>query len=161
MDVAADPLFARPPEEIRALIHRQGALQPAGGLLYGEADTRNFHEVLFVIHQTVTAEAEGPARLQRLITALLAYYAGRFRGWYGLEEAARRIEASAAALDYGDKAAFLVGLEDLMAVAGRINFWIDAQMPWFEINETLKRVVRGSEGPADLRETSNRKGENR
>jgi hypothetical protein len=141
MDAASDPLFARPPEEIQALMQRQGALQPAGGLLYSEADTRNFHEVLFVIHQTVSAGTDAPAGLQRLITSLMAYYAGRFRGWYGLEEAARRVEAAAAGLDYGDKAAFLAGLEELMAVAGRINFWIDAQMPWYEINETLKRVL--------------------
>ena len=141
METARDPLFHTPPEEITALLRRQGAQQPAGGLLYSEADTRNFHEVLFVIHQTVSAGTDAPAGLQRLITSLMAYYAGRFRGWYGLEEAARRVEAAAAGLDYGDKAAFLAGLEELMAVAGRINFWIDAQMPWYEINETLKRVL--------------------
>lgn len=143
MDFARDPLFRTPPEEITALLRRQGAQQPAGGLLYSEADTRNFHEILFVIHQTVSAGPEGPAGLQRLIAALLAYYAARFRGWYGLEEAAGRIEALAAGLDYGDRAAFLAGLEELMAVAGRVNFWIDAQLPWFQINETLKRVTDG------------------
>ncbi len=159
--VTVDPLFAGPPEEIRALMGRQGALQPAGGLLYSEADTRNFHEILFVIHQAVSASADGPAAMRGLIEALLAYYAGRFRGWYGLDEAARRIEATAAGFDYRDRAAFLVGLEQLMSVAGRVNFWIDAQMPWYEINETLKRVVGGSEAPESSRDAQNRKGRDR
>jgi hypothetical protein len=148
MDIASDPLFSAPPGEITALMRRQGAQQPAGGLLYSEADTRNFHEILFVIHQTVSGRAEGPAGLQSLIAALLAYYAARFRGWYGLEESAGRIEALAAGLDYGDRVAFLAGLEELMAVAGRINFWIDALLPWYQINETLKHAAGGDDqGP--------------
>jgi len=144
MDPAQDESFTRPPEEIAGLLKRQGALQPAGGLLYSEADTRNFHEILFVVHQTVSARPEGLAGFERLIAALLAYYTARFRGWYGLEESAKRIEAATASLDYSDTPAFLAGLEDLMAVAGRINLWIDAQMPWCEVNETLKRIARRS-----------------
>jgi hypothetical protein len=140
LDPGQDELFVRPPAEVTALLDRKGALQPAGGLLYSEADTRNFHEMLFVIHQIVSARPEGPAGLADLIRGILAYYATRLRGWYGLEESARRIEAATAALDYQDKTAFLAELERLMAVAGRINFWIDGQMPWFDINESVKRA---------------------
>jgi hypothetical protein len=140
LDLTQDELFVQPPAEVRALLDRRGALQPAGGLLYSEADTRNFHEMLFVIHQTVSARPEGPGGLADLIRGILAYYAARLRGWYGLDQAARRIEAAAGELDYEDKTAFLADLEALMAVVGRINFWIDGQMPWFEINESVKRA---------------------
>jgi hypothetical protein len=139
-DARQDDLFLRAPADVLALLDRQGALQPAGGLLYSEADTRNFHEMLFVIYQTVAARSDGPASLADLIRAIMSYYAARFRGWYGLEECTARIERAVAELDYADKAAFLARLERVMAVAGRINFWIDGQMPWLEINDTVKRT---------------------
>ena len=129
-------LFKEPPEEVRAMTDRTGALQPASGVIYAEADTRNFHEMLFVIHGALRDQAEPSDQLIDLIRRMIEYYTARFRGWYGLEDLAARIEALWAdpSEDGNDWPA---KIESLMILVGRVNFWIDLQIPWQRFKEAM------------------------
>lgn len=132
-------IVCRPPKEVLALLERKGPLQPAGSVLYSEGDTRNFHEMLFVIHENIRCQKRLSRNFEHLVNDMLRYYSQRFSGWYDLKDLSEQIELKIKKIDFSKKRKCLKDIESLMMSAGRINSWIDLQIPWFNVNEVIKK----------------------
>jgi hypothetical protein len=130
--------FTSPPQEVKRLGRRTGSLQPAGGVLYSEGDTRNFHEILFVMYRMIETQKRLSKGLQNTVMELFRYYAVRFRGWYGLDDLASQIEKSLGEMNFARRKECLEIIESLMTYVGRVNFWIDLLIPWYDLNEHMK-----------------------
>ena len=131
------------PADVRALMARRGAMQPAGPLICGEGETRKLHELAWLVRAEILATGRVPA----FVGQALEQFAGRLAGWYGLPQAGALVHAVAAALPgmRDDQARELV--EGLILYIGRLSLWLDACIPWDGINRLLHQAPPALDGP--------------
>jgi hypothetical protein len=131
------------PRDVEALLARHGVMRPAGVLFYAEAETRKLHEVLWMVRRHLRDAGAVPV----FVPSLLLHFANRLGGWCGLTEAATLVEGVAAGLSKAPPEDAVDAVEALIIYAGRLNMWIDACIPWGEVNGLLQAAY----GRPDLR----------
>ena len=127
---------AKAPEELRALCRQRGIMRPGGPLLYAEADSRTTQEILWQAWRAAGREGAVPpfvAQIQR-------HVAQRLRGWYGLPQSAGVLDAAADALAVMAAPDGRALIEALLIYVGRLNLWLDAAIPWNELNRVFERA---------------------
>ena len=138
---ARELVWSKMPEEIRSILSKRGLLLPAGIILYAESDTRNFHEILWEIYNRVSKGKVKGSELKFMLLTLLDYYERKMSGWYHLNEIAsvlanaRKIIENATTLEE-----YIEVVRELMLYIGRISMWLDLLIPWYEINEVIKKM---------------------
>jgi hypothetical protein len=124
------------PPDVTALMRRRGLMQPAGPLICGESETRKLHEFLWLARTEILTAGTASG----FVSTVLEHYAGRLGGWYALPQAGALVHQVAAVLPEmrGDQARDIV--EGLILYIGRLSLWLDACIPWDEINAMLHRA---------------------
>lgn len=133
-------IWERLPNEILQLTSRRGIMQPAGPVLYAEADTHAFHEFLVTTIRMLPEEEAALACFSDIFCMHLKAFHQKMAGWYLLPDTASVIKAYlnefSRTCDAGIHKSLL---ENLMLFIGRLNFWFDALIPWDEFNEYMKK----------------------
>jgi hypothetical protein len=133
-------IWEKPPEELLELATRAGVMRPAGPLLYAEADTHAFHEftasgirMLSKTHETISA-------FKQFFVQYLNDFYTKMAGWYLFSETASVIETYIYRISKAYDREVIKGLlENLMLFIGRLNYWLDALIPWNDFNELAKK----------------------
>ncbi len=136
-------LYQEMPAEVSALERRRGVMQPAGPLLYAEAESRLLHEQLSLLVLAVEAEQLDLERAIPSLRFLLDRAAVRLGGWYLLHDAADLVARVSVSIESLDSAARLALLRELVYYVGRLNYWLDLTIPWNDVNE-LMRATSGA-----------------
>lgn len=127
------------PEEILRLRQLGGVMQPAGPLLYAEAESRNFHEWLYLTYQNIIKKQLKADLTKHIILPHLSSLRAKMAGWYHLERTAQSIIAFEKAFRESHSIEEIGDLcEHLILFIGRINMWIDTLVPWNDINENFR-----------------------
>jgi hypothetical protein len=129
-------IWADCPAEINALMAGRGLMHPAGPLLIAESESRGLHEALWGLRQHLLA-GEPADRVTFAAASACDKAAGRLGGFCHLGGPASTIRALAAALQQTE---LLAALEEGIMIAGGLSAWLDLQIPWNDINETVRRV---------------------
>ena len=136
---ANDPMHAygeiatEEPAEIRTLLGKTGVMRPVGALVYAEAETRKLHELLWLLRGALLTDGQLPS----VTPAIIRHFVRRLAGWYGLHDAGRVVSSTLQRLEDGPGTDSLPILDGLILYVGRLNFWLDARIPWDEFNEVL------------------------
>ena len=128
-------------EEILALKDRSGVMRPMGPILYGEADTRLCHEFLSLERRRIGRDPVELPAVKDALCEYLSFTEEKLSGWYGLKMAA------AVADRYKDEIRECENIKDIdtllngfILFLGRVNMWLDALMPWNDINEISQKT---------------------
>jgi hypothetical protein len=127
------------PEEILQLKKLKGIMRPAGPLFYAEAESRTFHEWLYMTYQNSIEKQWGADLTRSILLPQLSALRSKMAGFYSLKRTARTLSAFEEALRDSRSMERVVTLcEHLAHFVGRINMWIDTLIPWNDVNEHLK-----------------------
>ncbi len=109
--------------------------------LYGNFEARSCHHALYTIRQTMLSN-EVDFKTIKLITKnyLLNYLP--YLNWPRLYDSERFFKEIATELmGIGNEEEFIEFLEDLTLYIGRLNYWLDQSMPWYEIVQAYDSVM--------------------
>jgi hypothetical protein len=128
------------PADIKAL--RRFKRPPMGTLpcvFYANFDTFWLGENVQVLRQLALAGEMPLPELNRVAAALVARHAARLGKW-GMRDAVRLMREIVAYFEAGGARslkAFVQVAEAIMLAVDRINAWIDAMLPWAELDRRL------------------------
>lgn len=131
-------MWAECPGEIEALMAGRGLMHPAGPLLIAESEARSLHEALWGLRQQFLA-GEPADRVIFAAAGTCDKAAGRLGGFCHLNGPADTARALAAALRQPELPLEATLKEGIM-IAGGLSAWLDLQIPWNDINETVRRA---------------------
>lgn len=126
------------PPEVEDLTHHHGILQPAGIILYAEAMTREFAELLWTFMDGLKQGELQEADVRQALDVTLGHFALRLEGFYALPAAASIVLAAKSAVTSSTTDEFVEMMTELRLYLTRLNLWIDLLMPWNEINEAMR-----------------------
>ncbi|MBF0530652.1 MAG: hypothetical protein HQK55_15580 [Deltaproteobacteria bacterium] len=133
-------IWEKLPDEILELTKRSGIMRPVGPLLYAEADTHAFHEYLAVSKDILPSDINTLSIFSKVFGQHLKAFHNKMAGWYLLPQTAAVIESYLGRFSQLDQRTVFEGLlENLTLFVGRLNYWIDALIPWDDFNENMKR----------------------
>jgi hypothetical protein len=130
--------WAAEPEELRALMRREGLNIPLGPVVTAEGEFRRTQELLWRLWRNETGhdDALRAAMAREVLELTLA----RVVGYCHLHEAGAALRAGHAALVRpGTDVGAVLG--DLVLYCGRMAGWLDLRVPWWEANEIARRNV--------------------
>ena len=126
------------PAELAAIRGRLGAMgQNLTTLCFADKDT---HSIMKYLHTLRDAAGEGVdlAALKALARMQLAFDKGRFERYYLAPGIAQVFEAAVTAIDQAaDADQFRTAVAELLLYAMRLNFWVDLEIPWPKLVESL------------------------
>ena len=130
------------PDEVSRLIYRRGALSPLGPLVYAEAETRIYTEIL---SQHLIAGWEGDPSQETVAhwhtRWLLQRLAAHLSGWYGLSDASAFLEEALTLLTEASREEARQYLEEVVLYLTRLNLWLDLLIPWDELNRRTLNML--------------------
>ncbi len=120
------------PGDVKALKKRRGAKnQKLTPLIYAESDTRALVKCLSYLREVSKTEDLDLNTLKKITLAFLQNDQSRAIRYYRMEGYARFLGQTAEALkNAGSIAAYRETIEEALIYVGRINFWIDEEIPW-------------------------------
>jgi hypothetical protein len=133
---------AKRPEEVTKLRRAPGALNNKGGLLMAiEAESRFLVQDLFVLKKTARS---GKVDLESLKTITLALLNSK-QGWqrsYKLQQTVDIMKNCVDVLGYvKDFDEYVEVLDSLRQYVNLWNYWLDLQIPWYELTKAYERVL--------------------
>ena len=106
--------------------------------LYGDFEARACHHALYTLRQTLRAGGVDFPTIKLLTKNSLQNYLPYLR-WPGLYDSEKFIESVAEALSATEtEHEFIELLEELALYVGRMNYWIDQNMPWYELIQAFE-----------------------
>ena len=130
------------PDEVSRLSDSRGALRPLGPLLYAEAESRIYTEIL---SQHLLGMRDGdPVRQEeghRHARWLIQRLSEHLSGWYGLSDASAFLEGALALLEGASREETPDYLEEVVLYLSRLNLWLDLLIPWNELNLKTIRLL--------------------
>jgi hypothetical protein len=138
-------VWAAMPEDVAALAHRRQIMQPAGVILYAEAEIRGLTELLWVFHDSLERGDLEEVACRAMLGRILEHYAERLGGWYCLPAAASFALAAKQVMKGTEGDELLGTLQEIMLYMSRISLWLDLLIPWNDVNE-LMRALDAEEG---------------
>lgn len=120
------------PEDIEALKKRMGAKsQNLTPLIYAESDTRALVKCLSYLREISLTEDLDLNTLKTVTNIFLINDQSRALRYYRMEGYARFLEKSVEILKKSNSIReYIEVIEETLIYIGRINFWIDEQIPW-------------------------------
>jgi hypothetical protein len=120
------------PEDVEALKKRIGAKnQKLTPLVYAESDTRALVKCLSYLREVSKTEDLDLNTLKKITRVFFQNDQSRAIRYYRMEGYARFLEKSSEALKNADSiSAYREIIEEALIYVGRINFWIDEEIPW-------------------------------
>jgi hypothetical protein len=130
------------PEEVKAsFINARGSGDSAFfPCLFGDFEARACHHILYTLRQTLRDGGVDLQTIKLLTQNSLRNYLPYLR-WPGLNDSEKFIQAAAEDLSVIDSEdEFILLLEELALYVGRLNFWIDQNMPWYELIQAFEEA---------------------
>jgi hypothetical protein len=133
------------PNEVKKLLETTGTFgQTCTVVLYIESETRQMVDFLYCLREAAKQEDVTLDSLRTITRTWLDLTAAKAEGWYHLSDTLRIIKEAASALDrITTKDYYNALLEELLLYIGRLNFWIEMRIPWYEIIGTFEWIVHG------------------
>lgn len=110
--------------------------------LYGDFEARACHHVLYTLRQTLRSGNADFKTIKRMTKNSLINYLP-FLNWpklYDSEKFFKEVAEELMTIESPDE--FIQLLEELTLYVGRLNFWIDQSMPWYELVQAYE-AARG------------------
>jgi hypothetical protein len=109
--------------------------------LYGDFEARGCHHVLYTLRQTLRG-GDVDFKTIKLMTknSLINYLP--YLNWPKLHDSEKffkEIAEEVIAVESADE--FIRLLEELTLYVGRLNFWIDQSMPWYELVQAYEAAI--------------------
>ena len=101
--------------------------------LYGDFEARGCHHALYTLRQTLRKEDVDFKTIKLMTKNSLINYLP-YLNWprlYDSESFFKEVAEELTAIDSRDE--FIELLEELALYVGRLNFWMDQSMPWYEL----------------------------
>ena len=127
------------PEDIEALTKRTGAKnQRLTPLIYAESDTRALVKCLSYLREISMTEDLDLNTLKVITSIFLQNDQSRAIRYYQMEGYAQFLEKSRAAVNEANSILeYRQVIEEVLIYAGRLNFWIDREIPWASLASTF------------------------
>jgi hypothetical protein len=127
------------PEDIEALKKRTGAKnQRLTPLIYAESDTRALVKCLSYLREISMTEDLDLNTLKIITSIFLQNDQSRAIRYYRMEGYAQFLEKSRAAVNEANSILeYRQVIEEALIYSGRINFWIDREIPWASLASTF------------------------
>ena len=136
-------LWAACPGEIDVLMRGRGLMHPAGPLFIAESEARGLHETLWRLLRALDDGAPAAA-VAFAAGTLCDKAAARLGGFCHLKNASAGVAQVSAALREDNMPVAGV-LREAILIAGALSSWLDLQIPWNDVNETVRRVDGGAD----------------
>ena len=138
-------IWVNEPKEVRdAFLTAKGSGDSAFfPCLYGNFEARACHHTLYTLRQTLRDGRKVDLDTIKLLTknALLNYLP--YLNWPKLYASEDFFKATAGEIGaIASTEDFIELLEELALYVGRLNFWIDQSMPWFELVQAYEAATR-------------------
>lgn len=135
---ARKAMWQAPPEEIFALLRRQGMMIPYGPLAMAEGELRKLHELIWRLRSV--ACGIGPGARAGVLAFLIDAFNARIDGFCALHAIGKVLDDAKALLGEEDIDDLI---EELVLFTGRAAAWLDTFIPWNALNEaTLAALAR-------------------
>ena len=131
-----------PPEVRRALTKSAGTFDesffPA---LYATEGSRNIHFTLVAFRKVLLDPKSDLETVKTVVKTYLPHMVPVTFSLFGMTEAGGFLESIAAQIDTVTTREELLALvEELAFYVGRLNYWLDAAMPWYQLVETYEKL---------------------
>jgi hypothetical protein len=125
------------PADMKLLKARLGARgQNLSVLIYAAADTGALVECLSSIRATALEESSDLPTLISLTRKAASFWGSRFKRYYHLETLHNLVNEAIAVLDeVKTKEEFITLVQALASYVGKMNYWVDLEIPWGEITK--------------------------
>ena len=140
-----EEIWVNEPQEVKAsFLTAKGSGDSAFfPCLYGDFEARACHHVLYTLRQTLRSGSVDFETIKLMTKNSLINYLP-YLSWPGLLDSESFIKQTAEELFAIDsKNEFLRLLEELALYVGRLNYWIDQGMPWYELIQAFE-AAKGS-----------------
>jgi len=110
--------------------------------IYAVDDTKNLTHSLYTIRKAVRSENLDLHTVKRMMKYFLDDYIP-WMGWLKLtetEEVLRGVSVDMSTIESREE--LIVFIEELILYVGRLNQWLDARMPWYELVQTYEASVK-------------------
>jgi len=109
---------------------------------YSVGDTNGICDFLHSMRITAKDETTDIKTLISATCNLLSFEGSRFARYYKLEDTTKLIEKTVDVLkkDVKTNKEFLEVIEALMSYLGKINYWLDLEMPWKELADEYEKL---------------------
>jgi len=136
--IDTDSHWHKLPNDLEAIVKREGVMQPGGPIIYAESETRKLADFLWIFYMFY--KKEGYINID-LLQSILTQSKNKVGGWCGLTKNAEAFNQYLYLIQ--NNADKLVVLKDFILYINRLNMWIDLLIPWNEINESIKKYNVG------------------
>lgn len=125
-------IWLNKPKDLESLKKRMGARnQNLTTLIYAESDTRALVKSLFLLRELCLSEEIDLDTLKKVTTIFLVNDQSRALRYYRMEELAHYLREVIEDLNHVDSIrAYKSLIEEVLFYMGRLNFWIDKEIPW-------------------------------
>jgi hypothetical protein len=125
-------IWLNKPNYLELLKKRMGARnQNLTTLIYAESDTRALVKSLFLLRELCLSEEIDLDTLKKVTTIFLVNDQSRALRYYRMEELAHYLREVIEGLNHVDSIrAYKSLIEEVLFYIGRLNFWIDKEIPW-------------------------------
>ncbi len=139
-----EKMWASEPKEIQTCLTQNPGTE--GSLffsaIYAVDDTKNLTHSLYTVRKAVRSENLDLHTVKRMMKYFLDYYIP-WMGWLKMSETERFLrDISEDMLKIESREEFLGFLEELILYISRLNQWLDARMPWYELVQTFEASVK-------------------
>ncbi|MFC1803084.1 hypothetical protein ACFL0D_03850 [Thermoproteota archaeon] len=134
---------AKPKEVNRALTEVKGTYgQSFFAALYAESTTRDLEMTLMSVRDMAKQEGVGLSTLKLFLKNTLECNL-TYLEWGGLDDTVALIREVCIEIEKIDsKESLITILEQLISYFNRLNFWIDGDMPWFQLVGVYEWVMK-------------------
>ena len=138
--------WAEEPEDVKNLLDRTKGYTDTWDscffpTLYAREETTASHKVFYILRQTLMQDEVDFKTVRRLAQNFTAMFVP-FIKWANLpvaEKLFREVAADMGTIDTPEEMIQL--LEEMIRFTGRLNYWIEPQMPWNEIIDTFNSAT--------------------
>ena len=139
-----EKMWASEPNEIQAALTDNKGTE--GSLffsaLYAVDDTKHLTHSLYTFRKALRQDNLDLKTVKQIMKSFLDYYIP-WMAWLKLNETERFLkDISSDMMAIGSRDEFIGFIEELILYIGRLNQWLDARMPWFELVQTYDSTVK-------------------
>lgn len=134
-------IWAAPPEEMFTLMNRTGMMLPYGPLAMAEGEFRKLHELLWRLRNE--KYGVGSTDLATVVPFLIDSFNARIDGFCALHQCGDVLDRSKTL--FADPETASGALEEIVMFTGRAAAWLDAFIPWSDLNDATLRSL-GEQG---------------
>lgn len=134
---ARKAMWQAPPEEMHALLRRDGMMIPYGPLAMAEGELRKLHELIWRLRTPAYGIASGERA--RVLAFLIDAFNARIDGFCALHATGKVLEDAKSLLAAPDELDDVI--EELVLFTGRAAAWLDTFVPWNALNEATRTAL--------------------